>query len=73
VFNAVGQLESLKRVIKQGELLPAEERLKLQMSGSTVALPYGEESKVSINTQQKTEVPKENKKEQSDDIFIKDL
>ena len=73
VFNAVGQLESLKRVIKQGELLPAEERLKLQMSGGTVALPYGEESKVSINTQQKTEVPKENKKEQSDDIFIKDL
>jgi len=70
VFNAVGQLESLKRVIKQGELLPAEERLKLQMSGGTVALPYGEENK--INTQQKPEAPKQ-EKQKSDDIFIKEL
>jgi len=70
VFNAVGQLESLKRVIKQGELLPAEERLKLQMSGGTVALPYGEET--NINTQQKPEAPKQDK-QKSDDIFIKDL
>lgn len=70
VFNAVGQLESLKRVIKQGELLPAEERLKLQMSGGTVALPYGEET--NINTQQKPEVPKQDK-QKSDDIFIKEL
>ena len=30
VFNAIGQLESLKRVIKEGELLPADERAKLQ-------------------------------------------
>ena len=66
VFNAIGQLESLKRVIKQGELLSPAERAKLQSGAGNVELPYQ-------NAQvQDKEIGVEGKKA-DDEIFVKDF
>ena len=66
VFNAIGQLESLKRVIKEGELLPADERAKLQSGIGRVELPY-KDAQV-----QDPELGVQGKKG-SDEIFVKDF
>jgi len=66
VFNAIGQLESLKRVIKEGELLPAAERAKLQSGAGQVELPY-KDAQV-----QDPKLGVQGKKE-SDEIFVKDF
>ena len=66
VFNAIGQLESLKRVIKEGELLPADERAKLQTGIGRVELPY-KDAQV-----QDPELGVQGKKG-SDEIFVKDF
>ena len=66
VFNAIGQLESLKRVIKVGELLPADERAKLQSGIGRVELPY-KDAQV-----QDPELGVQGKKG-SDEIFVKDF
>ena len=66
MFNAIGQLESLKRVIKEGELLPADERAKLQSGIGRVELPY-KDAQV-----QDPEIGVQGKKG-SDEIFVKDF
>ena len=66
VFNAIGQLESLKRVIKEGELLPANERAKLQSGIGRVELPY-KDAQV-----QDPDLGVQGKKG-NDEIFVKDF
>lgn len=55
MFNILGQVHTLDRVIKEGELLPMEERLKLQNQSTE------------INTEEHPASIKEEEKE----VFIK--